>query len=242
MNEYTHYVKKIIPSSLLPYARSGWMLLKVAGVVVRSPCNLVYIKPYRRLLHLNSTQDRKPWVTFGAIDWLSKRVNQNWHVFEFGSGGSTLFFIDRNVKLVSVEHDLCWFKDVCSLLDKEGHLNRLDYRFVPSENCEFGVPVASSSRFSAPNADYKKYVETIKEFPDETFDLVFIDGRARVECARHSLKKVRSGGFLLLDDSYRNDYKEIYQMLKDWKRRDFYGFGPYRCEASQTTIWESPKI
>jgi len=235
-------IKEYLPTRFLPFARSSWRGAKIATVIGRSPGNLLYLNRYYRLLHLNSIQDRKPWVTFGAIDWLSKRINKDWYVFEFGSGGSTLFFSDHEVKLVSVEHDPMWYENVQAVLRNEGKLVKCDYRLACPDLCEAGTPVMPSNRYSASNADYKRYVETIDEFPDETFDLSFVDGRARMECVRQSVNKVKKGGYILLDDSYRDDYRDIFKILKDWKRRDFYGLGPYRREASQTTIWQSPKI
>ena len=42
--------------------------------------------------------------------------------------------------------------------------------------------------------------------PDASLDLVVVDGRARVECARRAMPKVKPGGLLLLDDTSRERY------------------------------------
>ena len=34
----------------------------------------------------------KPWITFAAIEFLEKTLSNNDRVFEYGTGGSTIFF------------------------------------------------------------------------------------------------------------------------------------------------------
>lgn len=194
---------------------------------------------WQRSLDTTPISDRRPWMTFTAIDWLSEKVQKDLHVFEFSSGGSTLFFVDRGVKLISVEHDPLWYENVRAILSNDKYLSRCDYRLIVPEITS-GIPFAPSKRFSKPNADFNRYAQAIDEFPDGTFDLISIDGRARVECARHSIKKVKRGGFVVLDNSDRDDYKEIFEILAAWKRNDFYGMGPYNYAPWQTTVWELP--
>lgn len=54
--------------------------------------------------------ERMPWISFpGPIDLLSKTLGPADGVFEYGGGGSTLFWIDRVAEVVTVEHDAEWF-------------------------------------------------------------------------------------------------------------------------------------
>ncbi len=53
---------------------------------------------------------------------------------------------------------------------------------------------------------FEKYVRSIDRFIDKSLDLVIIDGRARLSCITHALKKIRPGGYLMLDDSERERY------------------------------------
>jgi hypothetical protein len=67
------------------------------------------------------------------------------------------------------------------------------------------------------------YAAFIDRFPDHSFDLVIIDGRARAACIQHAIPKVKKGGYLLVDDSERYDLSKIrYQ-----KRTDLSGHVPY---------------
>jgi hypothetical protein len=45
---------------------------------------------------------------------------------------------------------------------------------------------------------FKGYVYQIGTFPDDSIDLVIVDGRARPVALRHATREVKPGGFLLL--------------------------------------------
>src|SRR4051812_37225534 len=53
-------------------------------------------------------KDEVPWMTFGAIEFLQRALREDMVVFEYGSGGSTLFFANRVRRLVTIEHDPEW--------------------------------------------------------------------------------------------------------------------------------------
>ena len=60
------------------------------------------------------------------------------------------------------------------------------------------------------------------------FDLVLVDGRARLGCVVSALPKLRPEGVLLLDNSEREDAIEACALLADsgWSARHFSGPGP----------------
>lgn len=184
--------------------------------------------------------DRQPWMTFEAIKWLTKYLPHGARVFEYGSGGSTLFFLDRGAKLVSIEHDPQWHSTLSSILSEENLLSKCEYRFEPPTILEFGSPAFPSIRFGDARADFCRYANSVHDFSDGTFDLISIDGRARVHCAKNSIPKVKEGGYLVLDNSERDDYNEVTELLADWRRFEFYGVVPYVVGLSQTTIWQAP--
>ncbi|MDM8553380.1 hypothetical protein QUF75_01435 [Desulfococcaceae bacterium HSG7] len=55
-------------------------------------------------------KDVQPWIAFGAIRFLEKHLHEDMHVFEYGIGGSTLFFAKRVKAVVSIEHDKEWYE------------------------------------------------------------------------------------------------------------------------------------
>jgi predicted O-methyltransferase YrrM len=114
-------------------------------------------------------------------------------VFEFGSGGSTLFLAQRAVRLISVEHDADWAAAVRDELAR--HLLQAEVRVV-----ETG-----------------KLADSI--LGEGQFDLVFVDcfgpqrGRAIANSARH----VKPGGWLAADDCGENPRvrRGVDRLIKD---------------------------
>jgi hypothetical protein len=54
------------------------------------------------------------------------------------------------------------------------------------------------------------------------------------------MKKVRPGGYLLLDDSDRPGYAEAYELLEGWRERRFTGVKDEWPEACETAIFRRP--
>jgi predicted O-methyltransferase YrrM len=84
---------------------------------------------------------------------------------------------------------------------------------------------------------FKNYVKLINKYPDYHFDIVFVDGRSRVACIKHALKKIKNGGVLILDNSERDEYQSAFKYLKKYKHKDYFGNGPYSDTKWQTTAW-----
>lgn len=188
-------------------------------------------------------RDRQPLIVFEARDWLESFLSRDKVVFEYGSGGSTLFLAERAGKLISVEHDPAWHKAVCQLLQERG-LDHCECRLEEPEACagkapEFRDPRSFASR-EYPNCTFQAYVNSIQSYPNHSFDLVLVDGRARPSCVLAAMPKLKPGGFLLLDDSGRPYYREACELLTNWIRKDFVGPTPYGRNWSQTSIWRKP--
>jgi len=158
-------------------------------------------------------------------------------VFEYGSGGSTIFFSKRVKKMISMEHDRTWYQHVLDIL-KDNNISNCEYLISepqPSPDSQTGF---TSKEYT--NMSFEAYVKGIDAFPDKSFDLVFIDGRARPSCILHSLDKIRPGGFLMLDNSERIYYKQGKELLTNWEQTDFWGHGPYGAYPWQTSVWRKP--
>ena len=168
-------------------------------------------------------------------------------VFEFGAGGSTLFFADRVQRVVSVENDSIWAASMYRLLANENNDN-VDLRLVEGDALAENEPAhpedpafchSGSGNYS--RFDFSRYVSVIDEFPDETFDIVFIDGRSRAACLHRAIPKVRPGGIIVLDNSDRSYYTEnMGPGLKNWEQHVFYGPIPYIEYFIETTCWVRP--
>lgn len=172
-----------------------------------------------------------PWITFNARKWLDRILTTEMSVFEWGSGGSTLYFAKRCGVLVSVEHDPVWFEKVASKL--EG-LTNLTYKLIEPHR----GPGYRSSDNLYKGLSFEKYCKYILNFPDNSFDLVVVDGRARNNCIKPALSKIKQEGFLMLDNSERKIYESGIKVIKEWKRADFYGRGPLNRYPWMTSVFQ----
>jgi predicted O-methyltransferase YrrM len=189
-----------------------------------------------------------PWITFGAIDYvegfLRARASAPVRVFEYGSGGSTLFWAARGASCVSVEHDEQWF-DI--LRRRVTHLP-VDCRLVLPERGagRAGGDPADPTLYQSTDAafldcTFRRYAQTIDQFADESFDIALVDGRARPSCVLHALPKVRRGGILVLDNADRGHYTRLMEpYLAGFQRIVFAGVTPALRELSRTDVFVKP--
>jgi len=144
-----------------------------------------------------------PLVNDGALARFAATVQPHFDVFEFGSGKSTVWFAQHCHHLVSVENDVDWFKAVRAKLDELGL--SADTRLVAFDDSKRGVKDRAA-----------EYVAVIEAFPDECFDLVFVDGKARPWCIRDARVKVKPGGWMVLDDLQYAPVKSALHLLDGW--------------------------
>jgi len=153
-----------------------------------------------------------PLVNDGALARFEAIVQPHFDVFEFGSGKSTIWFAQHCHHVVSVENNVQWFQAVRAKLD-ELEL-AADTRLVPFD---------ASSRGQGAKEAAVEYVAVIEAFPDECFDLVFVDGQARAWCIRDARIKVKPGGWMVVDDLQFKRVKDALHLLDGWLLAGSYG-------------------
>ena len=155
-----------------------------------------------------------PWITYSAIYFFEKKLKLHMKVFEYGSGNSTLWLSKRVAKVVSCEHNLVWY----NTMNKK----------IPS-NVEY---IYSELIYDG------EYSKVIKRYHNN-FDIIFIDGRDRVNCIKNSLGALKNNGIFIIDDSERDAYREGFQylLLNGFKRIDFKGFVPINTCLSCTSFF-----
>jgi hypothetical protein len=178
-----------------------------------------------------------PWLSFPAIDFINQwaQNQKGISVFEYGSGGSTLFWLSMNCQVVSIEHDPGWYAKLKEFVPESA---QLDYRLIEPEPCS-KIPVEYNSRHPQYQYfDFQRYVTQIDPYPDETFNLVLIDGRSRPYCIHHAAPKVRKGGLLILDNAdtsyYLHDNRQSLNLFKELK---FIGVTPTLRWFTQTNVY-----
>jgi hypothetical protein len=183
------------------------------------------------------TFDHKiPWLAFGAIQFLDIYLNKSMRVFEYGSGGSTIYFANKVHTIISAEHDEKWFNIVKAHIDKS-EINNIDYRCSPPiSDQSFASKIYNNpDDFISVLGEYEgmsfeKYVTNIDTFKEAYFDLIIVDGRSRISCISHAIPKVKKHGLLLVDNTNREYYLQPFPELADktkWKKFFFKGHYPF---------------
>lgn len=225
----------------LPFRRSS---LRHVFDILASRSQRRYVWMWVRSWQRNYLLDRPyPWLTFDAIRYLEAHWPTNARVFEYGSGGSTLYWLRRGAFCVSIEHDPRWYDKLRSRLANE---TRIDYRLVlpePANGGALGDPADPEADATADpelrSLTFHQYVTQIDSFADEFFDIVLIDGRSRPACLRHSVDKVHRGGLLILDNADRDYYlTHSRTWLKDFVGHSFVGVLPASDSMGRTDIYE----
>lgn len=133
-------------------------------------------------------------------------------VLEYGCGESTMTIAPLVKHLVCIEHKEAWATEIMSRVNAAGYTNV--QMIVKKENHE-----PSANYDDGTYEDFKDYVEAIHQFAPETFDIVFIDGRARVDCAKGCVPYVKKSGCIFIHD-YRHPTEEYrrreYEVVEDF--------------------------
>jgi len=132
-------------------------------------------------------------------------IKKTHKVLEYGSGSSTKEISTLCKSLVSIEHQESWYNDISKNIEKNTNI----ILCKPFKLYEEGT-------FNDGTYDeFKEYIEAPLDYGK--FDIILIDGRARVECAKF-IEKVSDKNTLIfihdftprLDD---HNYKEIFKYL-----------------------------
>jgi predicted O-methyltransferase YrrM len=208
---------------------------------------------YQNTIGKTALDDGMPWITFRAFDFLRTILSSKMQIFEFGMGGSTIFFSKHVHQVISVEHDEVWCKQTLQVL-KEQDLHNVKYHLLEptpiadyaQKNYKNPLDYVSFYAKKWQNYCFEDYAKSIVAYPDETFDLIFIDGRVRNSCALHSFDKLKTGGYLILDNSEREGYEYVHNALqeKKWEAKHFWGMGGYAHRKQcfwRTSFWKKIK-
>lgn len=210
--------------------------------MLQHPTQRKHVFRWRRSLATDYfLRKKQPWLAFDAIDFLASFPLKGKQVFEYGSGGSTLYWCKRGAHVTSVEHDESWY---CKVREEHFNAASLDYRLIlpqltEDENLDYADPDAYASADEAfAKYSFQRYCSQIDEFPDQFFDLVLVDGRARPACIKHAAQKVKVGGILVLDNSDRDYYlQRTAAFLAGYERKTFAGVTPAVTWFSETSIF-----
>jgi SAM-dependent methyltransferase len=165
-----------------------------------------------------------PFFSYAAIDFLRTYLQPDMSVFEFGSGGSTLFFAQLVKCVTSVENSGECFDEVVARV-KEKNLVNVEIKLRP---------------FNAKDPRDFEESEYLQSISGETFDVIVIDGAeewtpVRPLCFRHAEQWMKPGGIIVVDDSWR--YAMLHAEHHAKRFKIFRSVGPCRPGVTSTDIF-----
>jgi len=182
---------------------------------------------FEYILRLDTVKAGFMWTSYPLHQFLDSLNLENKSVLEFGSGGSTAFFLKRKAILHTFEHSQEWINKLKCKMGRRPNWQPLLVKYVSRE---------------VDNSGFIHYFEGIKDIDESSLDLVLVDGRHRVECIRAVISKVKPEGYIILDDSDRESYKESSLILKSWKSFVISGNAYMSDFKTQSTVWKKPEI
>lgn len=207
-------------------------MLGAVQATVAHPAAVATIPDVLRNRNRPNWDRREPWWNRRAISYLARRLPTTGSVFEWGSGGSTLWFTDRGLDVTAVESEKEWadrVQDACP---------QADVRFIPGE--QTGA-VRSEQLFRDHGLHYfDRYVHAIDGVPEKSLDVVLIDGICRIECARLARQKVAAGGIVILDDSNFDFLGAAAEPYEGWRTVRVRGFKRTGLPIFETTFFHAP--
>ncbi|CAM8388951.1 hypothetical protein MCEET85_00874 [Candidatus Methylopumilus planktonicus] len=163
---------------------------------------------------LDKNNNPIPWYTYPTIEYLENLDFSDKNIFEYGSGNSSLWWVQRCKKIISIESDKKWFKYIQKIKN-----SNLDYRFSNNKkNYIYQSDIAGSH-------------------------VIIIDGLWRSECADFVITSINSNkinpNMLIFDNSdwYPKTISKLNKRLKHYVQVDFSGFGPINGYTWTTSVF-----
>lgn len=173
-----------------------------------------WLKSFVKKKAVDKNGDYIPWFTYPSVDFLKEKLKNNLTVFEYGCGGSTKWFAERVNQITAVEDHKDWMEFV-----KKDKLDNMHLIFQSVDE----------------KLSYSKSIKTTNQL----FDIIIVDGKERVNCIEQCIANLSESGIIILDDSFREEYKEGINFLVEngFKYLNFWGMVPVVANKSCTSIF-----
>lgn len=134
-------------------------------------------------------------------EFFFNEINENSKVLEYGSGVSTTEIANKCKTILSIEHQENWYDKMkneipnnCELIFKNP-----DLPYTEGGHC-------------GTYEEFKSYIEVPINYGP--FDIILIDGRARVSCASICHKMSHENTIVFIHDYHREEYQEALNYLE----------------------------
>lgn len=129
------------------------------------------------------------------------RLSLEHNVLEYGSGESTIQISKLVKKITSIEHQPEWFNSLQSKIPDNVEL------FLAPPNLPY-VEGGHDGEF----LEFENYINA--GIINAPYDVVLIDGRARVECAKLCQHICNPESMIFIHDFHRPEYLDVYKWLE----------------------------
>jgi hypothetical protein len=194
-----------------------------------------------------------PWITYPAFRQLQRIVKPDSKVFEYGCGGSSIWWASHAAEVTSVEHDAAW----AARVSETAPANLKIITRVMNENCSNERQAMVTKFFAktpelptSPSIEHNilhgllckefiAYATEIGAFEKQSFDVIVVDGMARALTAWLAAQYVKPDGIIVFDNSDRWQYNGAYRILNaaGFRRIDYYGPGPVNRQEWCTSLF-----
>jgi hypothetical protein len=211
-------------------------LLSLVGIegemrIVLNPAGALRKQGWFRSVREKRSVDAKglplPWLSYPAIEFIGERLNQSQVLYEYGCGGSTLWFAQRCKQIYSVEHHEQWRDEFSKRLPANAQII-----FKPL-GCAVDYLNVAFTKTSSRN----EYSDSILSSPRP--DVVVIDGIFRNACAAAACEAVSESGVLIYDNTDFPETQEgiAYLRSRGWRQLRFVGMSPIFDKLSETSVF-----
>lgn len=144
----------------------------------------------------------KPWMSDSEIQIINKYLTPNTVMLEWGSGGSTCTFSKLVKEYYSIEHIEEWYNKVTKYLQDKPYRQKISYFHIKPD-----FPRTIPTQYK----EFKSYIEFV-DILNIKYDIVLIDGRARVDCAKYVTKYLNENATVFIHDYFA---RPQYHILED---------------------------
>jgi len=157
-----------------------------------------------------------PWWSYSCTTFLDQVVAPSAKILEFGSGGSTLWWLGRECEVTSLESSVEWAEEV---RERAGsRVEKLAIHVCDLDDNPLLMPILSGAEF----------------------DVIVVDHSGdRVAAVSMSQEYLAPGGMIILDNSDRPEYEPALRLLAKagFSQVDFHGLGPINAFSSTTSVF-----
>ena len=142
----------------------------------------------------------KPWMSDQEIDLVKKYLSEDKVMLEWGSGGSTCTFSPLVKEYYSIEHVKEWYENVEEFLKLQIYRSKVfNYLVEPDK------PRTIPTKYE----EFQTYIEYVDKL-NKKYDIVLIDGRARLDCAKYIIPYLNENAVIFIHDYFhRPQYYKV---------------------------------